>query len=186
MQAIELILFLSLSLFSPFNSSVCFVSVRILMRTQRIIWRGVLDNVKAEARLAQRRQARAEAREIRMRELERQQKEQEQNADRAFDMQTSASIDPIARTRLAMSSTTIGSLRSGTMSSRRSSEDSLEEEGRSLRDIRHELRVSCCTTDCSSRSQFALNFVCIFFVYFVAGCRGTFPKSDDCQCSIRQ
>lgn len=43
--------------------------------------------LKAEARLAQRRQARAEAREIRMRELERQQKEQEQNADRAFDMQ---------------------------------------------------------------------------------------------------
>lgn len=98
--------------------------------------------LKAEARLAQRRQARAEAREIRMRELERQQKEQEQNADRAFDMQTSTSIDPIARTRLAMSSTTMGSLRSGTMSSRRSSEDSLEDEGRSLRDIRHELRVS--------------------------------------------
>lgn len=98
--------------------------------------------MQAEARLAQRRQARAEAREIRMRELERQQKEQEQNADRAFDMQTSAGIDPIARTRLAMSSTTMGSLRSGAMSSRRSSEDSLEEEGRSLRDIRHELKVT--------------------------------------------
>lgn len=93
------------------------------------------DFSKAEARLAQRRQARAEAREIRMRELERQQKEQEQNADRAFDMQTSAGIDPLVRTR-----TSVGSLRGGTMSSRRSSEDSLEEDGRSLRDVR--LKVS--------------------------------------------
>jgi hypothetical protein len=36
--------------------------------------------------LAARRQARAEAREIRMREIERQQKEAEENADKAFDM----------------------------------------------------------------------------------------------------
>lgn len=90
--------------------------------------------------MAQRRLARAEARDIRMRELERQQKEQEQNADRAFDMQTG--LDPTTRTsRFAMSSTTIGALRSGTMSSRRSSEDSLEEEGRSLRDIKQEIKV---------------------------------------------
>lgn len=41
---------------------------------------------QAEARLAARRAARAEAREIRMRELERQQKEQEENADRVYDM----------------------------------------------------------------------------------------------------
>lgn len=41
---------------------------------------------QAEARLAARRQARAEAREIRMRELERQQKEAEENADRVYDM----------------------------------------------------------------------------------------------------
>lgn len=99
---------------------------------------------QAEARLAQRRQARAEAREIRMRELERQQKEQEQNADRVFDMQSSGSIDPIARSRLAISSSTASTIpiRGSSMSSRRSSEDSLEEEGRSLRDIRHELKVS--------------------------------------------
>lgn len=42
--------------------------------------------LKAEARLAARRQARAEAREIRMRELERQQKEIEENADSVYDM----------------------------------------------------------------------------------------------------
>lgn len=76
-----------------------------------------------------------------MRELERQQKEQEQNADRAFDMQTAAGLDPIVRPRFAMSSVTLGSLRSGTMSSRRSSEDSLEEEGRSLRDMKQEIKV---------------------------------------------
>jgi hypothetical protein len=42
--------------------------------------------IQAEARLAARRQARAEAREIRMRELERQQKEIEENADSVYDM----------------------------------------------------------------------------------------------------
>lgn len=92
--------------------------------------------------MAQRRLARAEARDIRMRELERQQKEQEQNADRAFDMQTSAGLDPTIRsTRFVMSSAALGSLRSGAMSSRRSSEDSLEDEGRSLRDIKQEIKV---------------------------------------------
>lgn len=45
---------------------------------------------QAEARLAARRQARAEARDIRMKELERQQKEAEENADRVFDMCTGA------------------------------------------------------------------------------------------------
>jgi hypothetical protein len=42
--------------------------------------------LQAEARLAARRQARAEAREIRMRELERQQKEIEENVDTVYDM----------------------------------------------------------------------------------------------------
>jgi Double stranded RNA binding protein (DUF2051). len=42
--------------------------------------------LQAEARLAARRQARAEAREIRMRELERQQKEIDENADSVYDM----------------------------------------------------------------------------------------------------
>lgn len=90
-----------------------------------------------------------------MRELERQQKEQEQNADRVFDMQSTSSIvDPIVRSRLsigggggAAGGSGAGSaglsplIRGTSMSSRRSSEDSLEEEGRSLRDIRHELKV---------------------------------------------
>lgn len=85
-----------------------------------------------------------------MRELERQQQQQELNADRVFDLHTTASgIDPLSRTRLGIVSSAspvmsgiLSSTRGGnSMSSRRSSEDSLEEEGRSLRDIRHELKV---------------------------------------------
>uniref|UniRef100_A0A1B0EZ03 Uncharacterized protein n=2 Tax=Phlebotomus papatasi TaxID=29031 RepID=A0A1B0EZ03_PHLPP len=102
-----------------------------------------LDQIakEAEARLAARRQARAEAREIRMRELERQQKEQEQNADRVFDMHNNANIDGTNRSRIAVSSVSNSTgIRSSSTISRRSSEDSLEEEGRSLRDIRYELK----------------------------------------------
>ncbi|XP_059610708.1 leucine-rich repeat flightless-interacting protein 2 isoform X1 [Phlebotomus argentipes] len=98
-------------------------------------------NDLAEARLAARRQARAEAREIRMRELERQQKEQEQNADRVFDMHNNSNADGIGRSRIAISSVANSTgIRSGSTISRRSSEDSLEEEGRSLRDVRYELK----------------------------------------------
>lgn len=100
--------------------------------------------------MAQRRQARAEAREIRMRELERQQIELEQNADRAFDMQSSSSIDPIARSRLAA----IGRTSTNTTSSRRSSEDSLEEEGRSLRDMRQEIKVNIYSGDITQYNSF--------------------------------
>ncbi|XP_069683534.1 leucine-rich repeat flightless-interacting protein 2 isoform X1 [Periplaneta americana] len=99
------------------------------------------SNDKAEARLAARRQARAEAREIRMRELERQQKELEENADSVYDMYR----DPPSRSaRVAATvsgggrSTSLGGSNSYT-SSRRSSEDSLE-EGISLRDVRQELK----------------------------------------------
>lgn len=77
-----------------------------------------------------------------MKELERQQKEQEQNADRVFDMQSAAGIDPIAKTRMGLTGSTSAYHRGNSLSSRRSSEDSLEEEGRSLRDIRHELKVN--------------------------------------------
>ncbi|KAL5275843.1 LRRFIP2 family protein [Megaselia abdita] len=99
------------------------------------------SNEIAEARLAARRQARAEAREIRMKELERQQKEQEQNADRVFDMQTAAGIDPLSRTRLTVGlNSSLNSVRGNSISSRRSSEDSLEDEGRTLRDFRHEVK----------------------------------------------
>ncbi|XP_063921797.1 leucine-rich repeat flightless-interacting protein 2 isoform X2 [Zophobas morio] len=84
---------------------------------------------EAEARLWAKRQARAEAREIRMRELERQQKEQEENADRQFDMLS----EPMARTARAAGGG------SRYLSSRRSSEDSLEDGG-SLRDLRNELK----------------------------------------------
>ncbi|KAJ8927437.1 hypothetical protein NQ314_020107 [Rhamnusium bicolor] len=82
-------------------------------------------SIGAEARLWAKRQARAEAREIRMRELERQQKEQEENADRQFDMLA----EPLARTSRSV---TAGSRY---LSSRRSSEDSLEDGG-SLRELR--------------------------------------------------
>ena len=60
-----------------------------------------------------------------MRELERQQKEQEENADRQFDMLS----EPMARTARAAGGG------SRYLSSRRSSEDSLEDGG-SLRDLR--------------------------------------------------
>lgn len=105
-----------------------------------------LDQIakEAEARLAARRQARAEAREIRMRELERQQKELEQNADRVFDLQQQSSgLSSLGDISLGTRSTRLtvnNTVRGSSLSSRRSSEDSLEEEGRSLRDLRHELR----------------------------------------------
>ncbi|XP_061513191.1 leucine-rich repeat flightless-interacting protein 2 isoform X3 [Anopheles gambiae] len=108
-----------------------------------------LDQIakEAEARLAARRQARAEAREIRMRELERQQKELEQTADRVFDLQQQSiglsepatalvATTPRSSRILAQNAVTRGSA----LSSRRNSEDSLEEEARSLRDLRHELK----------------------------------------------
>ncbi|XP_051153086.1 leucine-rich repeat flightless-interacting protein 2 isoform X1 [Leptopilina boulardi] len=100
-----------------------------------------LDQIakEAEARLAARRQARAEAREIRMRELERQQKEAEENADRVYDMCTADSNrtmrvtpDPIRTSRLLANSNNF-------QSSRRSSEDSLEDAGLG-RDPRVELK----------------------------------------------
>lgn len=96
--------------------------------------------------MAAKRQARAEAREIRMRELDRQQKEQEHHADRVYDMQQSEQFStPRARltvnNHIATSSGSSGGIKINSMSSRRSSEDSLEEEGRSLRDLRLELKV---------------------------------------------
>nr|CAD7575333.1 unnamed protein product [Timema californicum] len=103
------------------------------------------SNDQAEARLAARRQARAEAREIRMRELERQQKEIEENTNKSYD---SFTAEPGNRTpRVAASVNRSSSLLSGGgnnsyHSSRRSSEDSLE-EGISLRDVRREHRDKC-------------------------------------------
>ncbi|CAG9861882.1 unnamed protein product [Phyllotreta striolata] len=89
-----------------------------------------LSKKHAEARLWAKRQARAEAREIRMRELERQQKEQEENADRQFDMLSS---EPTSLVRTPRSTGRF-------LSSRRSSEDSLEDGGGSFRELRHELK----------------------------------------------
>ncbi|CAH2005226.1 unnamed protein product [Acanthoscelides obtectus] len=105
----------------------------------------------AEARLWAKRQARAEAREIRMRELERQQREQEENADRQFDMLAGAGQDsPVVGAAAVAVGAALSSVGGGSavrtprsaaryMSSRRSSEDSLEDTG-SLRELRHELK----------------------------------------------
>ncbi|KAH8287528.1 hypothetical protein KR054_009534 [Drosophila jambulina] len=106
-----------------------------------------LDQItkEAEARLAARRQARAEAREIRMRELERQQKELELTADRVFDMQSTTGGgagggDTLLSTH--PSRLVYGGLINVARASvsRRSSEDSLEDDGRSFRDFKHELK----------------------------------------------
>ncbi|KAG8192281.1 hypothetical protein JTE90_002106 [Oedothorax gibbosus] len=80
---------------------------------------------EAEARLAARRQARAEAREIRMRELEKLQKEADEQSDRHYELLTDGSRNPrppneVVRTPSYMSGT------SSYASSRRSSEDSTD------------------------------------------------------------
>uniref|UniRef100_A0A6M2DLU5 Putative lrrfip family n=1 Tax=Xenopsylla cheopis TaxID=163159 RepID=A0A6M2DLU5_XENCH len=95
-----------------------------------------LDQIakEAEARLAARRQARVEAREIRMRELERAQKDQDETADRAYDMQSAN--DPILRGNRSINSS-INKSHGNSLSSRRSSEDSLED---GQRDAWQELR----------------------------------------------
>lgn len=101
-----------------------------------------LDQIakQAECRLAARRQARAEAREIRMREIERQQREAEENADKIFDMHNA--VDSVSRIRNPCNmSNRNTSMISSPMSnnSRRSSEDSLE-DAFSYRDAKLELK----------------------------------------------
>ncbi|XP_076180817.1 leucine-rich repeat flightless-interacting protein 2 isoform X2 [Ptiloglossa arizonensis] len=113
---------------------------REILRIVDAVYRDTQSASKyAEARLAARRQARAEAREIRMRELERQQKEAEENADRVYDMCTAdvnrtmrVTPDSVRTSRLLTNSNNF-------QSSRRSSEDSLEDAGLS-RDLRLELK----------------------------------------------
>ncbi|XP_045785724.1 dolichyl-diphosphooligosaccharide--protein glycosyltransferase 48 kDa subunit [Maniola jurtina] len=92
-----------------------------------------LDQIarEAEQRLAARRAARAEARDIRMRELERQQREQEDHADKAYDMY-SETVGRRPGGRLAALSP------SAMHSPRRSSEDS--DDVLSIKDLRHELK----------------------------------------------
>uniref|UniRef100_A0A8D9B746 Leucine-rich repeat flightless-interacting protein 2 n=1 Tax=Cacopsylla melanoneura TaxID=428564 RepID=A0A8D9B746_9HEMI len=95
------------------------------------------DDDTAEARLQAKRQARAEAREIRLREIERQQKEAEENADRAFDVMS----DTMKTVKISAAVPSPRAL-SLTLMSRRSSEDSLEggETSQAYRDMRMELK----------------------------------------------
>lgn len=98
-----------------------------------------LDQIakEAESRLAAKRQARAEAREIRMREIERQQREQEESrsAGQVYEIGTTNGLRSCGR----QNSSGRLSASNSYHSSRRSSEDSLEETS-SLGHIRSELR----------------------------------------------
>ncbi|KAH7965469.1 hypothetical protein HPB49_008238 [Dermacentor silvarum] len=88
-----------------------------------------IRNYRAEARLAQRRQARAEARAIRLRELEKQARENDEHSE--------SGPEPVRPMRISREGRpfTSGSSYSG---SRRSSEDSTD--GLDGRDIRHQLQ----------------------------------------------
>jgi len=108
---------------------------------------------EAESRLAARRQARAEAREIRMKELEKQQKEMDDSADRQYEAGGEITCVKVPSNKASTTNST--SLSSGSVrplltsggsfhSSRRGSEDSLEEpslpQSMTFRDLRQELR----------------------------------------------
>ncbi|GFY52894.1 leucine-rich repeat flightless-interacting protein 2, partial [Trichonephila inaurata madagascariensis] len=79
----------------------------------------------AEARLAARRQARAEAREIRMKELEKLQKEADEQSDRTYELLTDAVRNTRPTTEVARTPSYMSGA-SSYASSRRSSEDSTD------------------------------------------------------------
>ncbi|XP_021956039.1 leucine-rich repeat flightless-interacting protein 2 isoform X3 [Folsomia candida] len=125
-------------------------------KSQYSVEEQALDQIakEAEARLAARRQARAEAREIRMKELEKQQKESDDSADRHYDMYApgngvavpnSGVGDVVNRAAFRVA---LGHQRSSTHSvgsasyhsSRRSSEDSSEDGVINMRELRHDLK----------------------------------------------
>lgn len=95
----------------------------------------ICSEEEAEARLAQRRQARAEARAIRLRELEKQARENDEQLDRHYDIVTEP-VRPVRTSREGRTSSFVSS--SSFSGSRRSSEDSTEAlDGR---DFRHQLQ----------------------------------------------
>ncbi|KAG1680040.1 Mediator of RNA polymerase II transcription subunit 1 [Nymphon striatum] len=104
-----------------------------------------LDQIskEAESRLAARRQARAEARDIRLKELERQREADEQNDKHYPDLPSNEPIRPI-RAPSVVSTKEISTPRatshvSSYTNSRRSSEDSTECELDKTRELRHQL-----------------------------------------------
>ncbi|GFU56111.1 leucine-rich repeat flightless-interacting protein 2 [Nephila pilipes] len=80
---------------------------------------------EAEARLAARRQARAEAREIRMKELEKLQKEADEQSDRHYELLTDVARNTRPTTEVARTPSYMSGA-SSYASSRRSSEDSID------------------------------------------------------------
>ncbi|XP_066949722.1 uncharacterized protein [Macrobrachium rosenbergii] len=106
---------------------------------ERFLQQAVLmSHEEAEARLAQRRAARAEARELRLRELEKQQQDQENEEEKQF---APSFAEPSPRATVA-ARTTVG--RTAVLnSSRRSSEDSTTDESAlpaNIRELRAELK----------------------------------------------
>ncbi|XP_050695645.1 myosin-11-like isoform X2 [Eriocheir sinensis] len=100
-----------------------------------------LSHEEAEARLAQRRAARAEARELRLRELEKQQHEQDNEEEKQFA--SPSHTEPVPRAGLGRAAGRSTGMNCSGQYSRRSSEDSTTDEASlpaNVREMRTELK----------------------------------------------
>ncbi|KAI2810421.1 LRRFIP [Blomia tropicalis] len=145
---------------SPRRSRLTLNSSTKLINNSTSAEEEVLDQIAkdAEARLQAKRAARVEAREIRLREMVRQQKEMEETSDRHFDLMNSGGTQtpdsyqsPIGLARLGTLVGNVTSRNTPTLfnresrtesyaSSRRSSQDSLDIAGINNGDVNRELR----------------------------------------------